>query len=276
MKNQAFQYWFFLALIAAIIIFTGCQTKSEPAVAQVGTTKLTKAELMAQLPEGVTVSPENLPMVLDQWINSELLYQEAVRQGLTKDEKLKFQAQQMAKEFIIKEFLTEQAKKIKIPSDQLLAYFNKYKEDFMSEVKIRRIVLSSEELAEQTLTELKGGANFAKLAKERYIEQTADKGEPSRFFARGITDPGLEEVIFALKPGQISNVLKTAEGCYQIIQIVEKIKVKKDITFTDVAEYIENALSLMKSRANIDSIITSLRAKGKFQTFPKAYFTATK
>lgn len=275
MKNQTFQYWFFLALIASSVIFSGCQAKSGAVVAQVGTTKLTKAELMAQLPEGVNVTQENLPMVLDQWINSELLYQEAVRQGLTKDEKLKFQAQQLAKEFIIKEFLTEESKKIKIPSDQLLAYFNQYKEDFMSEVKIRRIILPSEEIAQQTLTELKGGADFAKLAKERSIEQTEEKGEPSRFFARGITDPGLEEAIFALKPGQFSDVLKTAEG-FQIVQMVEKIKVKKDITFTDVAEYIENALSLKQSRTQIDSIITSLRAKGKFQTFPKAYFTDTK
>ena len=39
----------------------------------------------------------------------------------------------------------------------------------MSEVKIRRIVLGSPELAQTTLDELKNGADFVKLAKERSI-----------------------------------------------------------------------------------------------------------
>lgn len=274
--------WFCLILV---ILFISCEESSQyktsrrsPVVAQVGNTKLTKAELLAQLPEEITVTEENLPYILDKWINSELLYQEAVRQGITKDEKLRIQAQQLAKEYMVNAFLKREAQKIKVPSEDLLAYFNQHKEDFLSEVKIRRIVLGSRALAEQTLAELKNGADFVKLAKERSIEPTQEKGEVSRFFSRGITgisDPGLEEAIFALKPGQISDVLETSEG-YQIIQLVEKRKVKKDIAFSEVADYIESILSLRMSRIYLDSIINALRQKGKFQTFPKAYFSSSK
>lgn len=258
--------------IALLLIFTSCEQKSDYVIAQVGMTKLTKKELLAQLPEEVEVTPENLPFILDKWINSELLYQEAERLGLTKDEKLKLQAKQLVKEFFVGAFLKEEAKKLKVSNRELLDYFNQHKDDFLNEVKIRRIVLPSFELALKTLNELRAGADFVKLARERSIEPTLEKGEPSRFFARGITqDPNLEEAIFALKPGQISDILETSEG-YQIIQLVEKRRVKKDASFAEVAHYIESVLTYKLSRSHIDSIINTLRAKGKFQTFPNAYF----
>ncbi len=246
------------------LLFVNCENKTDAVIARVGMTKLTKSELLAQLPEEITVTQENLPILLDKWINSELLYQEA--------ERLKIQAQQLAKEYIVNAYLKKEAAKLKVPSKDLLAYFNKHKEDFLNEVKIRRIVLGSAELAQATLEELRKGADFVKLAKERSIEPIPEKGEASRFFSRGIADPGLEEAIFALKPGEFSDVLETTEG-FQIIQLVEKRKVKKDIAFSEVADYIESILSLQLSRAHIDSIINALRVKGKFQTFPKAYFS---
>ena len=52
-------------------------------------------------------------MLLDKWINSELLYQEAERQGMAKDEKIKIQAEQLAKEYIVNAFLKEEAAKSK-------------------------------------------------------------------------------------------------------------------------------------------------------------------
>lgn len=274
MKQLKSKYLSVMAItyIALLILVNGCATNSGSVVARVGNTKLTKAELIAQIPEELKVNQENLPFLLEKWINSELLYQEAVRQGLTKDEKLKYQAQQLAKEYIVNALLEQEAAKVKIPSSELLAYFNQYKEDFMNEVKIRRIVLQSEDLAERTLTEIKGGGNFSQLAKERSIEQTPDKGEPSRFFGRGITEPALEEAIFALKSGEVSEVMQTSEG-YQIIQMVEKKQVRKEIGFSEVADYIESALSLKQSRIMFDSLITDLRSKGKFQTFPEVYFS---
>ena len=266
-----------ICLTLTTIVFNGCQAKSGVVIARLGNAKLTKPELDAQLPEEITVTQENLPMLLDKWINSELLYQEAERQGMAKDEKIKIQAEQLAKEYIVNAFLKEEAAKVKVPSSDLLAYFNQHKDDFMNEVKIRRIVLGSPELAQTTLDELKRGADFVKLAKERSIEQVQeqDKGATSRYFSRGIAEPALEEAIFALKPGEISNILETSEG-YQIIQLVDKRKVKKDISFAEVADYIQSALSMQQSRAHIDSIINDLRIKGKFQTFPNAYFSAGK
>ncbi len=275
MKNLKPEYFLFFAIATVVFILTSCETKSGSVLARVGNTKLTKAELIAQLPEELKVNEQNLPVLLDMWVNSELFYQEAVRRGLTKDERLKIRAEQLAKDVFMNALIEQEFAKIKVPSNELLDYFNNHKEDFMSEVKIRRIVLRSEELAERTLAEIKGGGNFVQLAKERSIEETPDKGEPSRFFARGITEPNLEEAIFALKPGEISDVLTTSEG-YQIIQLVEKRKVKKDISFAEVADYIESALTLKMRVTLRDSILNDLRSKGNFQTFPNAYFSSSK
>jgi len=259
-------------MLCSIFLNFSCENKPKAVLAKVGTAKLSKTELMAQLPDEFRITRENLPALLDKWVNSELIYQEALRRKLDQNERIQLQIKQLAKEYIINQLLEQEAEKMQATSSEMLAYFNKHKEDFLYEVKIRRIVLPSFEFAAATLNELKAGADFAQLAKERSIEQTPERGEPSRFFARGIAEPNLEEAIFALKPGETSDVLKGSEG-YQIIRLVDKKQVKKDISFAEVADYIEQIISYQKSRVHLDSIINDLRAKGKFQVFPEVYFS---
>lgn len=73
--------------------------------------------------------------------------------------------------------------------------------------------------AEKILAELKKGANFAKLA-EKYSDDTATAGQGGElgFFTRGEMVKPFEDAAFALKPGQISGIVKTRFG-YHIIKL---------------------------------------------------------
>ena len=77
--------------------------------------------------------------------------------------------------------------------------------------------------ADALLAELKGGANFEALAKEK----SEDKGSGARggdlgLFARGRMVKPFEETAFALtSPGQLSEVIETQFG-FHVIQLVEK------------------------------------------------------
>ena len=77
--------------------------------------------------------------------------------------------------------------------------------------------------ADALLAELKGGANFETLAKERSDDKNSGaRGGDLGLFARGRMVKSFEDAAFALTtPGQLSDVIETQFG-YHVIQLVEK------------------------------------------------------
>jgi peptidyl-prolyl cis-trans isomerase D len=77
-------------------------------------------------------------------------------------------------------------------------------------------------LAEAALAKLKGGADFAEVAK-RSSEDTgsAERGGDLGCFPRGAMVPEFENVAFSLDPGQTSDLVKSSFG-YHIIRVASK------------------------------------------------------
>ncbi|MEO0116912.1 MAG: peptidylprolyl isomerase [candidate division WOR-3 bacterium] len=257
-----------LVLFAFLILF--CEKGDY--IARVGNSYLTKKALDAQLPSGVELPKENLSQVLEKWVSAELLYQEAKRKGLDKREDIKYRLEQLVKDYLVNEFVEEEVGKITVSPAEALDYFNKHKEEFLYEVKISRIVVADENLANSLLAAIKSGKDFKALAQEFSQDLVLKGGEESVYIPRGsLNDPTLEEIIFSLAPNSISEVIKTQEG-YQIIKLIDKKKVKKDISFKDVSEYINNVLKYRKSREHLDNLLAALRSKTKVEIRPEAYF----
>jgi foldase protein PrsA len=169
---------------------------------------------------------------------------------------------------------------VKVQPATVLEYYNQHKDEFNYEVKIQRIVMVDSMMAEQTLIEIRAGGDFAKLAKERSQDALLEGGQESRYFSRGVGDPRmggdprLEEVIFAMTPGQVSDVVGTQEG-YQIVRLVDRKKVKSETSFAEAKDYIEAILNYQASQVLVDSVLTDLRTKAKIELKPDEYFKAT-
>jgi len=263
-------------VLATAMLFINCP-KNEVAIATVGSAKLTKKDLATQIPVGAQLTKENIGALIDKWTNTELIYQEAKRRKLDKDETLQVQLKQVEKEMVVNKLLEQEMGKITVSRQEIFDYFTKHKEDFMSEVKISRIVVYDESLANKVLAQLKTGADFKTLAQDVSQDRVLEKGAESKYFAIGVGDPrqggdpSLEEAIFALSLGQVTDVIKTQEG-YQIVKMVDKKKVKKDIALSEVEEYINSILQYKKSREMLDTIIANLKAKTKTAENPDLFF----
>lgn len=103
------------------------------------------------------------------------------------------------------------------------------------------------ELAADLLKQLNEGADFAQLARS-YSDDTgtAEKGGDLGYFGRGIMVNSFENAAFALKPGQLSDIVETPFG-YHIIKVEESTEAGVK-PLVDVIDDVKAGLLVEKSR----------------------------
>jgi peptidyl-prolyl cis-trans isomerase D len=102
--------------------------------------------------------------------------------------------------------------------------------------------------AEDVLKQAKSGADFAELAKKySEDESSAKNGGDLDYFGRGKMVPEFDQAVFAMQPGQISDLVKTQYG-YHIIKLVDK-KAATTRSLADVRQQIIDQLSFERAQA---------------------------
>jgi peptidyl-prolyl cis-trans isomerase C len=132
------------------------------------------------------------------------------------------------------------------------------------EVHARHILVPTEEEAKTIAAQLKGGADFAALAKEKSKDPGAADGGDLGYFTKDQMVPEFAEVAFKLDKGQISDPVKTQFG-WHIIKVEDK-RVKPTPTFDQVKTQIENYVA---HRAQAQ-LVENLRKSAAVERLDKA------
>src|SRR4029077_2971553 len=131
------------------------------------------------------------------------------------------------------------------------------------EVHARHILVPTEDEAKAILAQLKGGTDFATLAKEKSKDPGSAEGGDLGFFAKEQMVPEFAEVAFKLDKGQLSDPVKTQFG-WHVIKVEDK-RVKPAPTFEEVKGQIETYVT---RRAQAE-LVTKLREGAKVEKFYK-------
>jgi peptidyl-prolyl cis-trans isomerase C len=113
--------------------------------------------------------------------------------------------------------------------------------------------------AEELLKQIRDGADFAELAKANSNCPSSVHGGDLGFFSRGQMVPAFEEAAFALKVGQVSDVVETQFG-FHIIKVTDK-KEAGTKTFEEVKNNIMAMLTAKKQAELAERYIESLKAE---------------
>lgn len=273
----------FIAVLAALFVALaaiGCKgantqaekkqgaAKGGKVVAEIGKEKITLEEvdqMVSNVPQQYqAMALTRKDMLLDSMINQKLLYEEALKQNLGKDAGVKKQTEDATKEILIKEYLKKEVEqKVTVSDADAKTFYDGNKDKFKEseKIKISHILVDTEPEAKDILAKLKGGADFATLAKEKSKCPSKDKGGDLGFVAKGQTVPEFEKAAFALKPGQLSDVVKSQFG-YHIIKVTE-IQPEKELSFDEVKDQLKQMLLSQKQKERFDSLLKELKDRNK-------------
>ena len=120
------------------------------------------------------------------------------------------------------------------------------------EVHARHILVPTEDEAKAILAQLKGGADFATLAKEKSKDPGAAEGGDLGYFTKEQMVPEFSEVAFKLGKGQLSDPVKTQFG-WHIIKVEDK-RTRPTPTFEQVKPQIENYVAHRAQAELVDNL----------------------
>jgi len=124
----------------------------------------------------------------------------------------------------------------------------------------------AEEKIDKVMTELKNGADFEDLAKSRSDDESSrENGGDLDFIYKGVFDASFDEAAGKLKPGEISEKIKTRFG-FHVIQLIEK-KPSETAPFEDMKPGIQKHLFLEEAKKQVASYVEKLKKEAKIETF---------
>jgi parvulin-like peptidyl-prolyl isomerase len=113
--------------------------------------------------------------------------------------------------------------------------------------------------AEQTLKDLRAGADFATMARERSDDTTATDGGDLGFVGQGDLPPDFEAVMFSLKPGALSDVVELGAG-FHIIKLHET-RAPRTVPLEEVRADVREFLTQSQRNARLDAFVDAVRGR---------------
>lgn len=283
--------WMVISLILAVALvillvkpLTGKGTSDNGPVATVNGVEISKDKLYDELVKAGGAQ------TLDEMINDELMKQEVTKANIKiTDADIKKEISYLEQQYGSKEGLdaalqqnsmTQEdlnklvvkqlemrkllSSKIKVTDEEVKSFFDQNKESLNTpeQVRVSSITVATKAEADDILKQLKGGSDFAALAKEKSADTaTKAKGGDLGFFAKGQQDPAVVDAAFKLKKDELSGVVESQSG-FQILKLTDR-KEAHTATFEERKDQIRDGLESQQVSQLQPAWLQEVKAKAK-------------
>jgi peptidyl-prolyl cis-trans isomerase SurA len=135
-----------------------------------------------------------------------------------------------------------------------------------TEAEAQAALAAAQAKANDLLEQLRKGANFADVAKKNSDGPSAKDGGDLSYFNRGTLAKELEDKVFALKAGEMTDVIRTKQG-YVILKVTEH-EAAGVPTFKEAEPKIQDALYMQKLQPALRTYLTTLREEAYIDIKP--------
>ncbi len=222
-----------LALLAPLVLLAACNKAATPApaakgelVATVNGKALPKSEFELYVTSltrqpGPEVTPEQREKMLDQFINLHLAAEEAAKAGMDKDQKVTDQLSLARVQVLADSGLQKYLEAHPVQDSELRPEYDAQVAQLPREYHARHILVDDQAAAEAITQELKGGADFAKVAAKRSKDSSSKSGGDLGWFTLDTMVKPFADAVKAMQPGQLSEQPVRSEFGWHVIRLEE-------------------------------------------------------
>jgi hypothetical protein len=215
-------------IIFPLFIFSACSETEKPDsyIARVNNSYLTEVEF-AEMIDSQFVSEKSRATLIKNWVKQEILYQEAVKQGMTDAKAYKRSIEdtrrQLAASLVLQNFAA--SSQPVVTDEELENYYNENKTSFripFSAYYLNRINFSNREAAVMFRTELMMNG-WTEAVDKFSIDLSLVKLESEVFVSeQDIYPVRLLRILEGLYPLEISIAIPDERGYYTVVQLLDK------------------------------------------------------
>lgn len=240
---------------------------SKQTIAKVGNREITMNDVvrvkkyMPKEHQEMFNTPDGKREIINRMVIQEMVYQNALEENMDKEEAFLQEMEQIKsdklKEYAIQKILNS----VDVSEEEIKAFYEGNQEKFNTEEMFRasHILFEDKDLAEEVLTQIKDGKDFAEAAKEYSKCPSKDNGGDLGFFSKGRMVPEFENAVFELEIGDLGDIVQTQFG-YHIIKLDEK-KAPEKLSLEQVKEKISAYLLEQARNDAFSKVVGQLREK---------------
>lgn len=266
-KNEK-QAAFLLIGLSSLLI--GCSRHQETGrlLATVNSSQLYMKDVAARVD---TTSAYSVRSYVSNWVNQQLLFEEARRQGLDNTQEFQGSVKEYARQLAITMLLNKivyQAP-IDLPQDELLNYYNSHRNDFRAIDEITCVNLAAfaeRKVAVSFRNALVSGSSWDDVFNDIPTSAIVDLKD-SIYLTSSSVQPAIWDVIQSLEDGKISFPIQ-ADSVSYVVQVIKKLSVGELLPFGYAASQIKQRMLIEKRRRLYTLLLDSLRSAGNFQIDP--------
>lgn len=254
-----------LGLLAPLVLLAACNKAATPTpaapaekVATVNGKPLTQSEFELYVgnmsrQSGHEVSPEQKTELLDQYISMQLAADEAEKSGVDKDQKVRDQLALARVQVLVDAGLQKYLEAHPVQDSELRPEYDRQVAALPREYHARHILVDDQALAESITKELKGGADFAKLAAKRSKDSSGKSGGDLGWFTLDSMVKPFADAVRTMSPGELSTEPVHSQFGWHVIKL-EESRATNAPPFDEVKDRVKMLVQREKLKKHLEEL----------------------